>query len=180
MRENVPNRYASKNRSVTKQICKTALLLVLVLSLLLTGCAVVQAPETQPEKKQYNATFLTLFDTVTTIVGKAEDEDTFRATAQSVHDELLRYHQLFDVYNDYEGLNNLKTVNDNAGIAPVEVDRAVIDLLNDCKAYYELTVGMVNPAMGSVLLLWHEARDDGINDPANAYLPDSEKLAEAA
>ena len=153
---------------------------LLILSLLLTGCAVVQAPETQPEKKQYNATFLTLFDTVTTIVGKAEDEDTFRTTAQSVHDELLRYHQLFDVYNDYEGLNNLKTVNDNAGIAPVEVDQAVIDLLNDCKRYHELTVGMVNPAMGSVLLLWHEARDDGINDPAHACLPDSEKLAEAA
>ena len=63
----------------------------------MTGCAAAREPETVPEKKQFNATFLTLFDTVTTIVGKAEDEDTFRATAQSVHDELLRYHQLFDV-----------------------------------------------------------------------------------
>ena len=159
---------------------KRILSVLLALSLFLTGCAAAQEPETVPEKKQFNATFLTLFDTVTTIVGKAEDEDTFRATAQSVHDELLRYHQLFDIYNDYDGMNNLKTVNDNAGIAPVEVDEAIIDLLNDCKRYHELTVGMVNPAMGSVLALWHEARDDGINDPAHAYLPDSEKLAEAA
>ena len=153
---------------------------LLVLSLLLTGCAGMQEPETQPEKKQYNATFLTLFDTVTTIVGRAESEEAFRTAAQSIHDELLRYHQLFDIYNAYEGLNNLKTVNDNAGIAPVEVDRAIIGLLLDCKNYYELTGGMVNPAMGSVLSLWHEAREDGINDPANAYLPDSERLAEAA
>ena len=153
---------------------------LLVLSLLLTGCAGAQEPETVPEKKQYTATFLTLFDTVTTIVGKADSEEAFTATAQGIHDDLLRYHQLFDIYNEYEGLNNLKTVNDNAGIAPVPVDRAVIDLLLDCKAYCELTGGMVNPAMGSVLALWHEARDDGINDPANAYLPDSEQLEKAA
>lgn len=153
---------------------------LLVLSLLLTGCAGAQEPETVSEKKQYTATFLTLFDTVTTIVGKADSEEAFTATAQSIHDGLLRYHRLFDIYHEYEGLNNLKTINDNAGIAPVPVDRAVIDLLLDCKTYHELTDGMVNPAMGSVLSLWHEARDDGINDPANAYLPDSEKLAEAA
>ena len=153
---------------------------LLALTLLLIGCTGAQEPETQPEKKQYNATFLTLFDTVTTIVGKAESEDAFKAAAQSIHDELQKYHQLFDIYNDYEGVNNLKTVNDNAGTAPVKVDRAVIDLLTDCRAYYELTCGMVNPAMGSVLALWHEARDDGINDPVNAYLPDREKLEEAA
>ena len=100
--------------------------------------------------------------------------------AQAVHDELLVYHQLFDIYNDYEGITNLKTVNDNAGIAPVVVDRKIIDLLLDCKEYYALTGGKVNVAMGSVLYLWHEARNDGLDNPLNAYLPDSEKLAEAA
>ena len=34
--------------------------------------------------------------------------------------------------------------------------------------------------MGSVLRLWHEARNDGINDPANAYLPKEEKLKSAS
>ena len=34
--------------------------------------------------------------------------------------------------------------------------------------------------MGSVLYLWHEAREDGLNDFANAYLPDGDALAEAA
>ena len=150
---------------------------VLVLcALLLTGCA----ESKEPEKKQYTATFLTLFDTVTSIVGRAESEQAHMDTARAIHDELLIYHQLFDIYNDYEGLNNLKTVNDNAGIQPVVVDRAIIDLLLDCKAYYELTGGLVNVAMGSVLKLWHEARNDGINDIVNAYLPDSHKLVAAA
>ena len=143
---------------------------------LLSGCA----GQKQQEKKQYTATFLTLFDTVTSIVGKADSQEEFQKTAQAVHDELLVYHQLFDIYNDYEGLNNLKTVNDNAGIAPVQVDRKIIDLLKDCRGYYGLTGGKVNVAMGSVLRLWHEARNDGINDPASAYLPQQETLEESA
>ena len=149
----------------------------LALCLLLSGCA---AEMGAPEEKQYNATFLTLFDTVTVITGKAERQEVFTEKAQKVHDELLLFHQLFDIYNDYEGIVNLKTVNDNAGIAPVEVDSRIIDLLLDCRHYCELTGGLVNPAMGSVLQLWHEARNDGINDPANAYLPDVEKLKAAA
>lgn len=148
----------------------------LVLSLCLSGCA----GQVEPRQKQYTATFLTLFDTVTSIVGKADSEEAFKATAQAVHDELLEYHRLFDIYHSYEGLNNLKTVNDCAGKEPVTVDPRILDLLEDCKAYYEATGGKVNAAMGSVLKLWHEARNDSINDPANAYLPDSDALRNAS
>ena len=144
--------------------------------LLLSGCSAEQSDT----RKQYNATFLTLFDTVTTIVGRAEDEAAFKAQTQQIHDDLLIYHQLFDIYHDYEGVNNLKTINDNAGIAPVKVDPEVIALLKDCKAYFGMTGGKVNVAMGSVLRLWHVARNDGFNDPMNAYLPDMADLQAAA
>ena len=153
-----------------KRLCA----LILVLCLLLCGCT--GAGE---EQKQYSATFLTVFDTVTTILGRDASEEAFTAKAQAVHDELLVYHQLFDIYNVYEGLNNLKTINDHPGEA-VQVDQAIIDLLLDCKRYCELTDGRVNAAMGSVLSLWHEAREDGLNDFANAYLPNSDALSEAA
>ena len=152
-----------------------AIVLVLVL---LSGCADLR--QQSDRLTQYNATFLTLFDTVTTVVGRYPSEKEFSEVTQTFHDQLLEYHQLFDIYNDYEGLNNLKTVNDQAGIAPVEVDPRIIDLLTDCKAYYELTDGLVNVAMGSVLSLWHIARNSSINDPANAYTPDPDALAEAA
>lgn len=153
------------------------LLSLLLLAVLLTGCASGSA---SPEQKQYNASFLDVFDTVTTIVGKAESEEAFREKTQGIHNALQEYHQLFDIYKEYEGIHNLKTVNDHAGIAPVKVDPRIVDLLKDCKAYYELTHGMVNPAMGSVLKLWHVARNDGINDPAHAYLPKQESLETAA
>lgn len=149
---------------------------LLLTCLVLSGCA--GAPE--PEQKQYTATFLTLFDTLTTIKGPAESGEAFQETVQLIHDELLECHQLFDIYNDYEGIHNLKTVNDAAGIAPVTVDRRIMDLLLDCKAFYTATGGRVNVAMGSVLHLWHEARNDGLNNPAAAYLPEQEALEEAA
>ncbi len=151
--------------------------LALLLCVLLSGCAGQAAAK--PEQKQYTATFLTLFDTITSIVGRAESQEAFQATAQAIHDELLEYHRLFDIYQDYDGVINLKTVNEKAAIAPVVVDQRILDLLKDCKTYCEATGGVVNPAMGSVLSLWHEARDDGINDPANAYLPAQQDLEEA-
>ena len=150
--------------------------ILLLVSLLLSGCA----GQGGPEKKQYNATFLTLFDTVTVITGLAESEEQFSANAQIIYDGLEKCHQLFDIYNDYEGLNNLKTINDNAGGDPVAVDERIIALLLDCKRYHEATGGRVNVAMGSVLHLWHVARNDGINDPTHAYLPDGDALKEAA
>ena len=149
---------------------------VVLILCLLCGCA---APAGQKNPTIYEASYLTLFDTVTIIKGPAESQAEFASVAQALHDEMLRLHQLFDIYHDYEGLNNLKTVNDMAGIQPVQVDSAIIELLTDCKDYYKLTGGRVNVAMGSVLKLWHEARSDGLEDIANARLPDMEALKKA-
>lgn len=143
---------------------------LLVLCLLLGGCA-------QPKEALQQLTYLDLFDTVTTVMGAGAD---FRQKAQTIHDGLLRYHKLFDIYHDYEDLNNLKTVNEQAGIAPVRVDEAIIQLLLDCKTYYQLSGGKVNVAMGSVLRLWHKARTAALEDTENARLPDSEALRLAA
>ena len=148
-----------------------------ILLIFLWGCAPARP---QTESKQYTATFLELFDTVTTVVGKAPDPDAFTERANQVRDRLTVYHRLFDIYNSYEGLHNLKTVNDQAGIAPVAVDGELMALLEDCMEYYTVTQGRVNVAMGAVLSLWHDARTQALNDPANGKLPDPEALREAA
>ena len=153
-------------------------LISLILCLvLLGGCSAVSKEQ---GKKQYSATFLDLFDTVTTMVGKAESKQAFETLVQPIRDELERYHKFFDIYEQYDGINNLKTVNDKASISPVTVDTAILDLLEDCKEYYTATNGVFNPAMGSVLKLWHDAREDGVNDPETAYLPDFEALKTAS
>ena len=140
-------------------------LCMLLVCLLLAGCA---APKSLP-----TATYLDVFDTVTTIVGDA-------AAAEQIHKELQYYHKLFDIYNTYEGINNLRTVNDQAGVAPVQVDGAIIELLSDCVEYYHLTGGRVNVAMGSILKLWHNARTASIENSEKAYIPSADALAEAA
>jgi thiamine biosynthesis lipoprotein len=155
---------------------KKKLFALLLVSLLLTGCTVPG----QPAQQRYTATFLDVFDTVTTVIGFAESEEAFTQSTQKIHDELLRYHQLFDIYNAYEGIVNLKDVNDAAGGEALQVEPEIIQLLKSCKEYYRLTGGKVNAAMGSVLKLWHDAREDAYDDPLNAYLPDQTKLEDAA
>lgn len=150
------------------------ILALLLAIFLLSGCGVF------PNQQQYNATYLDVFDTVTTIVGRAKSQEAFSSAAKEIHDALLEYHRLFDIYHDYDGLVNLKTVNEQAGIAPLTVDERIIQLLLECKRVAEFTDGKVNAAMGSVLKLWHQARTDSLNDPENAYLPDQTALEEAA
>ena len=155
---------------------KGILVFSLILCILFCSCGQMS----QPKSNQYTATFLELFDTVTTIVGTDSSEEAFSQKSQAIRDRLEHYHRLFDIYSDYEGITNIKTINDNAGTQPVKVHEDIIALLLDCKNYNQLTQGKVNVAMGSVLQLWHTARSDGIRDPRNAKLPDAEALKEAA
>lgn len=130
--------------------------------------------------QQYQITYLDLFDTVTTVIGFGETEEEFQTNAEKIHEQLLTYHQLFDIYHTYDGVPNLKTVNDNAGVCAVQVDEAIIQLLLDCKAYYTLTGGKVNVAMGSVLKLWHTARTESLQNPEKAQIPTEDALKNAA
>ena len=132
------------------------------------------------EKEKFTATYMDCFDTVTDITGYAYTEEEFTDMADSIEEQLVIYNNLYDIYNDYEGINNIKTINDNAGIAPVEVDEKIIDLLKFGKEMYNETNGMTNIAMGAVLKIWHEYREAGIADPASATLPSQEELREVA
>ena len=156
----------------------TALLLIIaIITGVLTGC---KEKEKNVVLNRYDAQFLDLFDTVTSIVGYTEDEETFRTYAQELYDELKIYHQLYDIYNDYEGIANIKTINDQAGIGPVQVDKRIIEMLKEAVEMDKKTKGYMNIAMGSVLSIWHEFRTEGIYDPETAELPPMDALKEAA
>lgn len=156
---------------MTKKL--TAVILIISLVISLAACA-------KQEKKRYEAEFILLFDTVTQIVGYTSTEEEFAAQAALIYEALKEYHQLYDIYNNYDGINNIKTVNDQAGVAPVKVDQRIIDLLLFSREAYELTDGKVNAAYGAVLKIWHDYRDAGIEDPEKAALPDLAELQEAA
>lgn len=146
----------------------------------LTMAAVFTAAIGAKREQRFHAEFLNLFDTVTEIVGYSESKEEFTRIATDIHDELEVYHKLYDIYNDYDGINNVKTINDNAGKSPVKVDRKIIDLLNLSIKTYDATDGKVNIAMGSVLNIWHDYRTKGLDDPDSAQVPPMDKLKEAA
>lgn len=134
----------------------------------------------QSKRTKYEASFIGLFDTETKIVGYSNSKDEFTKYSQYIYNSLKEYNDDYDIYNNYPGINNVKTINDNAGIKPVKVDKKIIDLLVFGKEEYKKTNGKLNIAMGSVLSIWHKYREAGINDEENAALPPMDDLKEAA
>ena len=130
----------------------------------------------------YSAYSFDYFDTVTSIKGYAESEEAFNEISAELLDLLGEYHRLFTIYDRYEGLENLRTINDvkDGAHQVVKVDARIIDMLLYAKEMYAKTGGKVNVAMGSVLSIWHNYREAGDADPKNAELPPMEALVEAA
>jgi Membrane-associated lipoprotein involved in thiamine biosynthesis len=129
---------------------------------------------------KYDDSFFDTFDTVVRLVAYTKNEEEFKKYFDKAHVRFLELHKLYDIYNDYEGINNIKTINDNAGVKPVKVDKEIIELINFAKSWYDRTEGRTNIAMGSVLSIWHDYREEGIDDPEKAKLPPMDKLKEAS
>lgn len=151
-------------------------------ALLLCSCAepVPAAPAVQTFQ---NVSIDSGFDTVITLVEQTSDQEAFQAHYDKMCGQFRYYNDLFDIYNNYEGIANLKTVNDNAGIAPVEVSSELIDMLEQAKTMYELSDGAFDITMGSLLQVWHRYREEGIalnEQGKRGRLPDEAELEAAA
>ena len=155
----------------------TAALLAAVLSLsLLAGC------KPKKELTRYTTIFYDVFDTVTQVIAYCESEEEFNTQMQALHQDLIAYNQLYDIYNDYAGVVNVKTINENAGKAPVQVDDRILSMLELARQMYDLTGGKINIAMGSVLGIWHDHREAAEKNASDAdnTLPTQEELEAAA
>ena len=140
------------------------------------GCSQDTQGSTQPTAEVY----FNWFDTVTYIYSYAGDPaEQFDQCSAGVSGILTEYHQLFDIYHEYSGINNLCTVNKQAGGEPLPVSPKLIDFLLYAQDLYERTGGETNILMGAVLKLWHDCRTVAGEDPSKAALPDETKLAEA-
>ncbi|MBR2822959.1 MAG: FAD:protein FMN transferase [Clostridia bacterium] len=128
---------------------------------------------------RYQATLLDLFDTVTSITGYAESEERFRETVGRIEAEMTAYDHLYDIYREYPDLVNLCTVNRRPG-ETLEVDRRIVELLVFAREIDEKSGHRTDAMLGSVLRLWHDAREAGNADPEHAAVPGEEALRDAA
>ncbi len=154
----------------------TSIMLLMVMMLMVAAC------NAKERKQKFTKTCFEYFDTVTTIIGYAENEEEFLSVSEFVCNELSIYHKLYDIYNLYDGITNLALINKtyNDGHKSYTVDREIMDLLLYAKKIYKMTEGETNIAMGSVLSIWHDYRERGNKDPTNATLPDEEILRSAS
>ena len=150
------------------------MLLICVISILLSiiniGCS---EPEYQPIIDYVS------FNTVSQIIIPKELNSPM---SQNEYDKLKEYFtqrlshlsKLFDIYYEYNGVNNLRTININAAKTAVKVDKEILDLLELSKEAFIKTDGKVNIAYGSVLSIWHNYREEGTR------VPTIKELSEAA
>lgn len=152
-----------------------SLFLVFGLLLSLIGCNL-------KTNKQYTKHTFSYFDTITTVVGYAADKEEFEKVYSEIDALLFKYNRLFDIYNTYDGMVNLAFLNsaskekDNT----ISIDPDLTELLLFGKYAYNLTKGKTNIAMGGPLSVWHNYRENGLNDPENAVLPPIAELKKSA
>lgn len=107
---------------------------------------------------------------------------TFQATTSE--DDYVRYldivkevftsdNELFDQYHEYDGVNNIMTLNEQAADHPVKVDQEIIDVIELSEKAAE-----INPRFditeGKLLSLWHDVRES-----ENPVLPGKEQIEAA-
>ena len=151
----------------------------------LTACGSAQKPASSgvsADAQRYSTIFYDAFDTVTQVIAYCDSEEEFSHQMDALHADLLEYHRLYDIYNDYDGVVNVKTINDNAGVAPVQVDDKILGMLELAQTMYDTTGGKLNIALGSVLNIWHNYREAALADDndSNNQLPTQEELDAAA
>lgn len=167
------------------------LLYILFACLMLSSCKQTEKKPVETSQKTSQKTseklkeekretsFLDTFDTIIKFISYENDEATFKKQADYVTNEFKRLHKLYDNYNEYEGIANVMTLNKNAGKGPVKVEKDLLNLIQFSKDSYEKYTKNTNIAMGKVLEIWHQYREEGIDNPDQAKLPDMEKLKEA-
>lgn len=140
------------------------------------------------EHKQY--VYLDVFDTISYIDVYLKDAENSGKYNEEIHQELLRYHRLFDAYNSYEGINNVYTINSQAGKSAVAVDDELFELVKFSLDNMEKTGNRTNIVLGSVTEIWkdfmntaaekqEEARENGSEEPVIVF-PSEEELQQAA
>lgn len=152
-----------------------SVLLAIALSLSMTACTAVGA-----EYEKFTMSFFGAFDTVIQILGYAKEQSTFERVTAEAQAQFEHLHTVYDAYNAYEGVQNVFALNRDGAKAPVKVEPELMELLLYARDKQQNTQGTVNFAMGAVLSIWHEYRDNAEANPQNAAVPPMDMLKKAS
>ena len=144
---------------------KKIFLFLIIYSLIITLCSC----SNNEIKEQMSYDY---FDTVSYIYSYSYGtEKEFDENCDLAFEVLEKYHKLFDIYHEYEGMNNLCTINKNAGKDFIVVDKLLIEFLKYAKDIYRITKGETNIMLGPIIKEWNRCKDTNV-------LPDVNTLKE--
>lgn len=168
-------------------------LIILMAALLLIGCGNTSDKKVNTDEKatteqkvnndekastdenvkyeKYSSTMTGAFDTVIQSTVFEKDEETAREYLNYIEDRYMELHKKFDSFNNYDGIVNVKTINDNAGVGPVKVDDEIFDLIEFSLNASEKYSHKTNILVGPLTELWTKYRyayayDDQLTMPS--------------
>ena len=130
----------------------------------------------EAEYSLFTAAFFDIFDTVIFLRLFSNSQDEFDTKSEAIYNELKRLHMLFDIFNEYEGISNIATINRLAGVEPVAACEALLGLIEEGIDAHRRSGGAVNIAMGPVLRLWHDFLTGSASSPPNMEALEAAKL----
>ncbi len=149
-----------------------------LIALILSMTMITSFTSCSSKYEKYSNLFFDTFDTVIQITAFTKSQEEFDKYFDYAKNRFSELSKLYDKFYPYENINNIYTINKNAGIEPVKVEDEVIDLIKFAKEQYDNTNGIVNIAMGKVLSLWQNFISNAKNDE-NYPLPTEEELNKA-
>jgi len=162
-----------KKAGIYRQILSAALVIACLFgALALPSCSLISL------KEKFSAEYFEYFDTFSTLTVYADSEEEFAKYKKITEETLSHYHKLFDIENEYEGMNNLATINRLAGKSSVTIDDDLWSALDFAVDMYDTTDGHNNIALGALIALWQEKFEE-FSENGTTTLPDAEKVAEA-
>ena len=148
------------------------LTLLLIVALLLPPCA-----GCAKKQKKYTDQAFEWFDSYYSLTVYTDSQEKFDDYAALCRAILTEYHQLFDSYHTYDGVVNLKSINEADG-TPLTVSPKLFEFLTFSREIHDLTHGYTNIAMGSVIALWQHAREQA-NAGLEAVPPSEQAITDA-
>ena len=128
--------------------------LMMALALLLAaGCGggPQEPPPADTGYTRYTTQFYDTFNTIVQVTGYTRTQEEFEGYAEAIHQRFVELNRLYDRFYEYSGVNNIRTINKNAGIAPVKAAPELLDMLTFARDWCQKTGGRVNIAMGPPL-----------------------------
>lgn len=112
-----------------KKIVMILSIIFLLISIFI-GCNIVNVNK----YNKYTDSFFDTFDIITVVVGYTKNEEEFNSYMRKIHSRFKELHNLYDIYNDYEGINNIKTI--------------FVESLKDVEALWVLNSGKIEAIEG--------------------------------